>query len=549
MGIQKKGLGVLCLLLTLCLLLSGCRESSSLVRYDISNGVESLDPQFASEENEQLVIYNMMEGLMRQKPSGELTNGAIERYEVSDDQKVYTFFLVDGMVWDDKENTPVTAHDFVFAFQRIFNSIYPSPFASMFSSIKNSQQVLSGQLDASSLGVQALDDHTVRFTLNYADPAFLEALAHSSAMPCNQKLFESANGKYGSTIQQSYSNGPFFLMQWDNSSRIYLKKNDKYYAAEQVLTPGVYLYVDRDVQTAAQKERGEQPPSTFELLMDGKADGCQANYEQYQLAMQAGMSCQTAESTVWALVFNQNHSAFSNQQVRQGFLRAIDRSALESFLQNSRQENLRVYDRLIPPTISLFTQPYIDQTSVTTNNLYDPQEAYAAYRTGMDELEADTLRKIQLLVPSDSQIPEMCGLLQQGWQQALAVSVNIVEVSRDELSSRLSLGDYQVALVPLKASANTPADLLERFTSSSTSNISHYQNEAYDTLLSSLNGSHDRQQLLNQYADAERMLMDDAVAFPLLAETSYFVMGSGVSGIEFYPYGGKIIFRDALAMR
>ena len=135
MGIQKKGLGVLCLLLTLCLLLSGCRESSSLVRYDISNGVESLDPQFASEENEQLVIYNMMEGLMRQKPSGELTNGAIERYEVSDDQKVYTFFLVDGMVWDDKENTPVTAHDFVFAFQRIFNSIYPSPFASMFSSL------------------------------------------------------------------------------------------------------------------------------------------------------------------------------------------------------------------------------------------------------------------------------------------------------------------------------------------------------------------------------------------------------------------------------
>ena len=109
-------------------------------------------------------------------------------------------------------------------------------------------------------------------------------------------------------------------------------------------------------------------------------------------------------------------------------------------MQNSRQENLRVYDRLIPPTISLFTQPYTDQTSVTTSNLYDPQEAYASYRAGMDELEADTLRKIQLLVPSDSQIPEMCGLLQQGWQQALAVSVNIVEVSRDELSSRLSLG-------------------------------------------------------------------------------------------------------------
>lgn len=64
------------------------------------------------------------------------------------------------------------------------------------------------------------------------------------------------------------------MRQWDNSTASHLKKNDKYYAAEQVLTPGVYLYVDRDVQTAAQKERDEQPSSTFELLMDGKADGC-----------------------------------------------------------------------------------------------------------------------------------------------------------------------------------------------------------------------------------------------------------------------------------
>lgn len=135
-----------------------------------------------------------------------------------------------------------------------------------------------------------------------------------------------------------------------------------------------------------------------------------------------------------------------------------------------------MYDRLIPPTISLFTQSYTEQTSVTTKNTYDPQAAYQSYRAGMDELEADTLRKIQLLVPSDSSIPEMCGLLQQAWQSTLAVSVNIEEVSRDELSSRLSIGDYQVALVPLKASANTPTDILSRFTSSSTSNISAYKN-------------------------------------------------------------------------
>ncbi len=548
---MHRFLKINCIMMALVLVfaLTGCGAEPSLLRYDLSGGVTSLDPQFADGESEQLVIYNMMEGLMRQLPSGELENGVITGYEVSEDQTVYTFSLKEGMVWDDSENTPVTAHDFVFAFQRIFNNIYPSPFASMYSSIHNSQKVLSGQASAEELGVKALDDMTVQFTLDYADPAFLESLAHSSAMPCSQKLFENANGKYGATIKETYSNGPFYLMQWENGNRIYLKKNDKYYGAAEVQSPGIYLYMNRDVQTAAQKEAGQEAPSYFDLLMDGKSDGCLADYEQYKKAKAKGMTCEETESTVWALVFNQTHTAFCNQQVRQGFIRAIDRSVLEEYFQKSKQENLRVYDRLIPPTISLFTQSYTEQTSVTTKNTYDPQAAYQSYRAGMDELEADTLRKIQLLVPSDSSIPEMCGLLQQAWQSTLAVSVNIEEVSRDELSSRLSIGDYQVALVPLKASANTPTDILSRFTSSSTSNISAYKNPSFDSIVEGVGNSHDPQQILNRYVSAETMLLDDAVAYPLMVETSYFVLGEGVSGIQFYPYGGKVIFRDAVSLR
>lgn len=547
---MHRFLKINCIMMALVLVfaLTGCGAEPSLLRYDLSGGVTSLDPQFADGESEQLVIYNMMEGLMRQLPSGELENGVITGYEVSEDQTVYTFSLKEGMVWDDSENTPVTAHDFVFAFQRIFNNIYPSPFASMYSSIHNSQKV-SGQASAEELGVKALDDMTVQFTLDYADPAFLESLAHSSAMPCSQKLFENANGKYGATIKETYSNGPFYLMQWENGNRIYLKKNDKYYGAAEVQSPGIYLYMKRNVQTAAQKEAGQEAPSYFDLLMDGKSDGCLADYEQYKKAKAKGMTCEETESTVWALVFNQTHTAFCNQQVRQGFIRAIDRSVLEEYFQKSKQENLRVYDRLIPPTISLFTQSYTEQTSVTTKNTYDPQAAYQSYRAGMDELEADTLRKIQLLVPSDSSIPEMCGLLQQAWQSTLAVSVNIEEVSRDELSSRLSIGDYQVALVPLKASANTPTDILSRFTSSSTSNISAYKNPFFDSIVEGAGNSHDPQQILNRYVSAETMLLDDAVAYPLMVETSYFVLGEGVSGIQFYPYGGKVIFRDAVALR
>ena len=87
--------------LMLAFSLSGCGTEPSLVRYDISSWVYTLDPQFAERESEQLVIYNMMEGLMRQRPDGTLEEGVIERYEVSQDQKRYTFYLREGMSWED----------------------------------------------------------------------------------------------------------------------------------------------------------------------------------------------------------------------------------------------------------------------------------------------------------------------------------------------------------------------------------------------------------------------------------------------------------------
>ena len=539
------------LLLTLGILMSlfGCGAEPAIVRYDISGTIESLDPQFADQEGEQMVLYNMMEGLTKQLPTGEVVNGVIQDYQVSPDQRTYTFHLIPGMIWDDEDHTPVTADDFVFAFQRIFNSIYPSPFVTMYSSIENGDEVLSGAMPQENLGVKALDKLTVEFKLDYADPSFLESLSHSSAMPCSEKLFKEAGGKYGTTIKETYSNGPFYLMRWENGNLIYLRHNDRYYDSSKVITPGVYLYMDRDVQTKAQEERGEEAPTRFELLMDGKSDGCLADYNQYRKAKAQNMDCQETENVVWALMFNQNHSAFQNIKVRQGFLRAIDRDSLTGFLDENHQENLKVYDRLIPPAISIFTESYDKQTSVSSLNSYDPKSAYDIYREGMDELGADTLRKIQLMVVKESNIPEMCGKLQQAWQKALAVSVNIEEVDMDEMNSRLSSGDYQIALVPLKASANTPADILGRFTTDSTQNHASYHNEAFDKALNTAISSHDKQTVLKQYEATETMLMDDAVAYPLLVETSYFILGKNVTGIQFYPYGGKIVFRDAVSMR
>ena len=153
------------LILTLCLLLStlcGCGKTSSLIRYDISSSVSNLDPQFATDETDQMVIHNLFEGLLRQLPNGEVVNALAESYTISQNDTVYTFYLRQDARW--RTEAPVTAADFVYAFHRIFNALSPSPYTQYYLSLKNAQSILNGDIPVEALGVRAIE--TIHWNFN-----------------------------------------------------------------------------------------------------------------------------------------------------------------------------------------------------------------------------------------------------------------------------------------------------------------------------------------------------------------------------------------------
>lgn len=527
-----------------CVLFSACGPKASVLRYDLTSAPRSLDPQFASRESELMIIRNTFEGLVAQTSEGTMELGAAESYETSDDGCTWTFTLREGMVWDDEEKTPVTADDFVFAFHRIFNSISPSPYAQLYTSIQNAQAVLDGSLDVTQLGVSAPDSRTLVFQLEYADPVFLENLSHTAAMPCSRTLFAAQEGKYGSSPTATPSNGPFLVRSWDDS-KVLLYRNQNYHDLEAVRSPSVMFYFGRTIQTDAMTEAGETAPSAFQLVLDGSADCCFADYSQIQQAQSQGLSYLTADGQVWALVFNQKNAAFAQETIRQAFSRAVDPSGFASLL----PENLSPSDRLVSPGVTLFSRSYTESTTVENPNRYDPSSARTLFQQGLEALGRSTLTDLELLVPDQNNLPALSSLLQQGWQQNLAVSVNVVTADSDSFSSRLSQGDFQMALVPLEADAATPNAVLSLFTSASSSNITGYANATFDQLLHTAGASHDQQQILDSYAQAEQMLLEDAVALPLFTETSYLVLGEGVSGVEILPGSGSLSFRNAVALR
>ena len=92
-------------------------------------------------------------------------------------------------MWSD--NVPVTAQNWVDAFQRLFDPKTASEYAYLQYPIKNSSKIAAGEItDFSQLGVKAVDDKTLEITLEAATPYFLDALAHYTAFPIRKDIIE-----------------------------------------------------------------------------------------------------------------------------------------------------------------------------------------------------------------------------------------------------------------------------------------------------------------------------------------------------------------------
>lgn len=530
----------LCFLLCFGLLfpLAGCGKSSALLRYDISAAPQNLDPQFATGAVEQMIIQNICEGLVRQLPNGEIVPALAESYAISESGLQYTFILKEAQ-WEN--GAPVTAEDFVFAFQRMFNSVSRSPYAEQYTSISGARQIMEAGAAASSLGVSAKDSRTLVFTLAQEDPSFLEQLCHTAAMPCNREFFEESRGKYGTTAKMTLANGPFYIRLWDNQSYLYLKRSASYYDAQAVELPGVYLYIRRDVPTAQQEEAGEVPLTIYERVLDGSADIAPANYQQAMAAQAQGCTYQRQSNTVWALVANSNNQPLAAENMRKAFFHCVNREELEGYL----QENMTITDRLISPEVMQFTQSYTESVPVSVNS-YAPEQAQAEYETALPQANRSALESLELLVPNEANIPFMSGMLQQMWERTLSSFVNIIALPREELESRVAAGEFDMAIVPFSSTQNTPLEVLGQFTSSGQWNS---RSPEYDALFHAAQEAKTKQTLLPALAQAEAFLYRDCAVVPLFYETTYTIFSPGVDGVELYPYNGLVYFKNARCYR
>ena len=154
--------------------------------------VESLDPQQATDGTSFEVIADYTDGLMQMDADGQAVPAIAESYDLSDDGLTYTFHIRSDAKWSN--GTPVTAADFVFAWQRAVDPAVASEYAYMLSDIgqiKNAAEIIAGDMDKSELGVTAVDDTTLQVELNVPVSYFLSLMYFPTFYPVNEEFFNS----------------------------------------------------------------------------------------------------------------------------------------------------------------------------------------------------------------------------------------------------------------------------------------------------------------------------------------------------------------------
>lgn len=219
------------------------------LNYWLLDAIKTKDPQLNSAVEGSHVARQLFEGLYNQDNAGNLVPGVATDYEVSEDQTVYTFHLRPEAKWSNGD--PVTAEDFVYAWQRLADPATGSTYAwyEELMNVKNASKIIAGEVEPSELGVKAVDDHTLEVTLESPIPFFVKMLTHTSTFPVNKAVVEEYGDQW-TLPGNMVGNGAYKLVEDKLGQDLTLERNENYWDNDNTVIDSIHFQAINDKNAA-----------------------------------------------------------------------------------------------------------------------------------------------------------------------------------------------------------------------------------------------------------------------------------------------------------
>ena len=382
------------------------------------------------------IITNLVDGLLENDSYGNLTPALAEEWSVSSDGLTYTYKLRKDAKWytaDGEEYASVKAQDFVTGIKYAADN-KGQAMDLIQNSIKGLNDYVTGVTnDFSTVGVKALDDYTVEYTLTRPEPYWNSKTTNSILFPVNEEFLKSKDKDFGTLTPDSILyNGPYLLKDFTSKSSIEYVKNPHYYDHDKVTIEKVKLaYFDgsdqemtiRNFESGAYSIAGVYPNSS--------------NYAKTKEKYQDNIVYSLQDKTSWYFNFNVNRKTYNhtakttdeqkksaqtailNKNFRQAINFGIDRTAYSAQSNGEEAASKTLRNTLVPPTFVQVGDKTFGEvvssklvqygTEWTGINLADAQDGYfnkekaqAKFAEAKKELEAQGVTfPIHLDVPVD----------------------------------------------------------------------------------------------------------------------------------------------------
>ena len=470
-------------ILSATLLLTACGQSEKKAdapktfSYVYAIDPSSLDYSVTSKSSTSDVIANVVDGLLENDKYGNLIPSLAEDWSVSKDGLTYTYKLRKGVKWytsEGEEYAEVKAQDFVTGLKHAADG-KSDGLSLLQDSIKGLAAYISGESnDFSTVGVKAVDDYTVEYTLNKPESFWNSKVTTATMLPVNEEFLNSKGSDYGAPTPSSILyNGPYFLKSLTSKSVIEYEKNPNYWDKDNVKIDNIKLtFYDGSDQESLIRSFTQGAYTTARLFPTS------SNFESTKKEYGDKIVYSPQEATSYYLTVNVNRQSYNktaktdeaqktstkeallNKNFRQALNFALDRHSYTAQLNGEEGADKIIRNSLVPhdyvqvgeKTFGELAQAelvsYGDQwkdVALTDgkDTLYSPEKAKAAFAKAKAELQTKGVTfPIRLDVPveqTDVIAVQQTNSLKQSIESTLGTENVIVDVLQMTDNEKMSI--------------------------------------------------------------------------------------------------------------
>lgn len=464
--------------------LSGKPVEGGSIKVGISQDLDSLDPHKAVAAGTKEVLFNIFEGLVKPDSDGNLVEAIAEKYEISEDAKVYTFTLRDGVKFHNGD--AVTAEDVKYSIERCADTSNGEPLVSAYSIIES---------------VNILDDKTVEIVLSEPNTEFL-AYMTTAIVPKDYAELETA----------PVGTGPFRYVSRNPQENLILEKNEDYWG-EKAHLDEVEFRIVADADMLVTDLKG----GSIDMAM--RLTSLQAAELTEGFHIEEGTM-----NLVQALYLNNAVEPLNNEKVRQALCYAVNPDEIMMMMADGK--GVRVGTSMYPGLKKYYDESFAEYYQQDYEKAKELLKE-AGYPDGFD-LEITVCSADQPHVDTAQVIAEQL--------KNIDVNVTIEPVEWEAWLEDVYAGrKFQSTVVGVDAANLSARAMLERFTSDAGGNFINFSDKEYDETFAKAIATTDEEEQLELYKELEEILAKRAANVYIQDLANLVAVSDKFDGYTFYP--------------